>query len=263
MKGHARAPTLRQPVVDPRALAPSAAPAARVRPAADPGARPADGHSLRAAQRHSLRDAASRAGMRLRGNLLAAPTRLAGGRCLGAIAPRVAAPPARRQPHRLEPGRARQFLHRGKKGGAATGPNPTDRGRPGTKRHLVTDRHGIPLTFALTGPMCMTACPSRRCSMRSQRSAASVAGRDAGRESCTRTRPIIIVAAAAPADGEHHAARRPARDRDQRASRPLPLGHRMHLCLLSHRPQSEGEKVSGMTRIRERNNIVRPDRAPA
>ncbi|MCW3474951.1 IS5 family transposase [Limobrevibacterium gyesilva] len=38
-----------------------------------------------------------------------------------------------------------------KKGGVATGPNPTDRGRPGTKRHLITDRRGIPLAFLLTG----------------------------------------------------------------------------------------------------------------
>ncbi|MCW3477479.1 IS5 family transposase [Limobrevibacterium gyesilva] len=38
-----------------------------------------------------------------------------------------------------------------KKGGDATGPNPTDRGRPGTKRHLVTDRRGVPLAFVLTG----------------------------------------------------------------------------------------------------------------
>jgi transposase len=29
--------------------------------------------------------------------------------------------------------------------------NPTDRGRPGTKRHLVTDRRGILLAFILTG----------------------------------------------------------------------------------------------------------------
>lgn len=36
-------------------------------------------------------------------------------------------------------------------GGAATGPNPTDRGRPGTKRRLATDAKGIPLTFLLTG----------------------------------------------------------------------------------------------------------------
>jgi transposase len=44
-----------------------------------------------------------------------------------------------------------QFVHRGKKGGAAVGPNPTDRGKPGTKRHLLTDRQGIPLTVILTG----------------------------------------------------------------------------------------------------------------
>ena len=37
------------------------------------------------------------------------------------------------------------------KRGAAVGPNPTDRGKPGTKRHLVTDRRGIPLAFLLTG----------------------------------------------------------------------------------------------------------------
>ncbi|MDQ1902706.1 IS5 family transposase [Paracoccus sp. WLY502] len=38
-----------------------------------------------------------------------------------------------------------------KKGGEVTGPNPTNRGRPGTKRHIVTDRRGIPLTVRLSG----------------------------------------------------------------------------------------------------------------
>jgi hypothetical protein len=56
-----------------------------------------------------------------------------------------------RGPDRLEPGLHGQFSNRGQKGGAATGPNPTDRGRLGTKRHLITDRHGIPLAFLLTG----------------------------------------------------------------------------------------------------------------
>ena len=37
------------------------------------------------------------------------------------------------------------------KGGDKTGPNPTDRGRLGTKRHLVSDRNGTPLAFVLTG----------------------------------------------------------------------------------------------------------------
>jgi transposase len=31
------------------------------------------------------------------------------------------------------------------------GPNPTDRGKPGTKRHLIVDRQGIPLAALLTG----------------------------------------------------------------------------------------------------------------
>ena len=31
------------------------------------------------------------------------------------------------------------------------GPNPTDRGKPGTKRHVIGDRHGIPLASLLTG----------------------------------------------------------------------------------------------------------------
>ena len=38
-----------------------------------------------------------------------------------------------------------------KRGGGAVGPNPTDRGKPGTKRHPATDRRGTPLAFLLTG----------------------------------------------------------------------------------------------------------------
>jgi hypothetical protein len=36
-------------------------------------------------------------------------------------------------------------------GGAKTGPNPTDRRKPGSKHHLLTDAHGVPLAFSLTG----------------------------------------------------------------------------------------------------------------
>jgi len=45
---------------------------------------------------------------------------------------------------RLEPGA-------GEKGGSETGPSPVDRGRPGSKHHLLVDQTGIPLAFALTG----------------------------------------------------------------------------------------------------------------
>ena len=40
--------------------------------------------------------------------------------------------------------------HPGEKGGAKTGPNPTDKGKPGTKRHIVLDRTGIPLAAMIT-----------------------------------------------------------------------------------------------------------------
>ncbi|MFE7116974.1 IS5 family transposase [Streptomyces sp. NPDC057654] len=37
------------------------------------------------------------------------------------------------------------------KGGAHTGPSPVDRARPGSKHHVIVDRHGIPLAVSLTG----------------------------------------------------------------------------------------------------------------
>ncbi|WP_405983288.1 IS5 family transposase [Streptomyces sp. NBC_00872] len=36
------------------------------------------------------------------------------------------------------------------KGGAHTGPSPVDRARPGSKHHLIVDRHGTPLAVSLT-----------------------------------------------------------------------------------------------------------------
>ncbi|WP_406082817.1 IS5 family transposase [Streptomyces zaomyceticus] len=37
------------------------------------------------------------------------------------------------------------------KGGSHTGPSPVDRARPGSKHHLIVDRHGTPLAVTLTG----------------------------------------------------------------------------------------------------------------
>jgi transposase len=39
---------------------------------------------------------------------------------------------------------------RAKRGGELTGPNPTDRGKPGSKYHLVGNRHGVPLVAGLS-----------------------------------------------------------------------------------------------------------------
>jgi len=37
------------------------------------------------------------------------------------------------------------------KGGPKTGPSPVDRARPGSKHHVITEGHGIPLAVSLTG----------------------------------------------------------------------------------------------------------------
>ena len=39
----------------------------------------------------------------------------------------------------------------GGKGGPLTGPNPTDRGKPGSKIHLICDRTGLPLSLGISG----------------------------------------------------------------------------------------------------------------
>ncbi len=83
--------------------------------------------------------------------MLAKAARLARGRCVGAAAPGVAGATQRHGRAGLEPGFSRQRVRAGQKGGEETGPNPTDRGKPGTKRHIVVDRAGTPLGVTLSG----------------------------------------------------------------------------------------------------------------
>ena len=85
------------------------------------------------------------------------------------------------------------------KGGEATGPNPTDQGRPGRKRHLLTDRAGLPLAVLLTGPTPTTACLWPACWTRLCPCRAGVAAPAAGPPSCTPTRPTITTVAPTPA----------------------------------------------------------------
>ena len=42
-------------------------------------------------------------------------------------------------------------LRQGSSRGKKTGPNPTDRGKLGSKRHILTDRRGTPLSAVITG----------------------------------------------------------------------------------------------------------------
>jgi transposase len=57
-------------------------------------------------------------------------------------------------PHRLVARPDRLVVGPGGFGGAQTGPNPTDRGKSGSKRHLVTDAKGTPLAIVHTGANC-------------------------------------------------------------------------------------------------------------
>jgi transposase len=70
---------------------------------------------------------------------------------LGAAAQDAARPARGGWPHPLGPCRAGQQVCSGKKGGAQTGPNPTDRGKPGTKHSVLTDAEDTPLGLTL-GP---------------------------------------------------------------------------------------------------------------
>lgn len=51
----------------------------------------------------------------------------------------------------MELGLSRQRHGEGAKRGDLTGRNPTDRGKLGVKRHLMTDGRGVPLSVVLTG----------------------------------------------------------------------------------------------------------------
>ena len=89
--------------------------------------------------------------MRLWDDVLAPTSRLAGSRRVGQHLAGVArrTRPSRRD--RLVDCRHRQLLDPSAFWGAKTGPNPTDRGKNGTKRHLITDGYGTPLAIEHTG----------------------------------------------------------------------------------------------------------------
>lgn len=119
--------------------------AATVRPAG------AHGDCVRAALRYSLGDAAQGDGLWFWHDLLAPSPGLAAGARLGSAAPGIARQATGRGQAGLLPRYRRQFFHTRRGCGKKSGPNPTDRRRPGSKHHLLTDAQGIPLSVILTG----------------------------------------------------------------------------------------------------------------
>jgi len=59
---------------------------------------------------------------------------------------------------RLVAGEPGQPQRPGEKGGPATGPNPTDRGKLGSKHHVLVERQGIPLAAELTAANVRDGC---------------------------------------------------------------------------------------------------------
>ena len=111
----------------------------------------ADRNLVRAEVRHSLGDAAQGDGMRLRNDLLAAAEGMATSWRLATTARGAASEIARSRPVRFLKSRGGQLLSSRRGRGEKTGPNPTDRRRPGSKHHVITDAQGIPLNVILTG----------------------------------------------------------------------------------------------------------------
>jgi transposase len=94
---------------------------------------------------------ATRNGMRIRNDLLAAVESLARARCMGQDPSDTTRPSTGGGGNRLVAGSCRQHVHTGGFWGAKTGPNPTDRRKFGSKHHVITDANGIPLATTLTG----------------------------------------------------------------------------------------------------------------
>ena len=146
-------PCSRRPLGDARAVAAARAGEAEGRSAAGARPRGARGHPVRFADGRPVARGAARARL-LRQDLPAPAAGVARGRGVGSPAPRLAGAPARRRAARLGPCRAGPGWTAPacrRKRGEATGPNPTDRGKPGTERHRVVDGRGTPLGVVLSG----------------------------------------------------------------------------------------------------------------
>jgi len=94
--------------------------------------------------------AAARDGLRVGQSVLAAARALATGGRLETVACRPAHRTAPPRPTRSGAGGRRQLVAPRGARGKKTGPNPTDRRKAGSKHHVLTDAHGIPLVARLT-----------------------------------------------------------------------------------------------------------------
>ena len=100
--------------------------------------------------RHPLGNAATGNGLRQWHDLLATITRLAKSRCLENRPPYSPQQITPIRPNRFQPLCRGQRFAPCSRGGDATGPSPVDRRKPGSKHHILTDGHGIPIVAKTT-----------------------------------------------------------------------------------------------------------------
>jgi len=117
-----------------------------------------NGDSFCAEDRDWLGGFATGTGLGQRHDLLAAATRLAKSWRLGKTPQGVARPVAGRRSDRLVASGSRLQQRAGSFWGLQTGRNPTDRGKAGSKHHLLTDAQGVPLCVQLTAANVNDTC---------------------------------------------------------------------------------------------------------
>jgi hypothetical protein len=104
-----------------------------------------DRHCLCAQDRYAMGIFAPGDGLWFGDDLLASSSGLGAGRHLGQHLAGIIGRSRSPGRHRLVCDRRGQLLDKSSFWGAKTGPNPTDRGKNGSKRHLIVDGNGIPL----------------------------------------------------------------------------------------------------------------------
>jgi hypothetical protein len=108
-------------------------------------------HNLCAPHRNCLEASSHGIGVRERNNLLAPPQRVAEGQCLVAHASNHSQTITKIRAIESVSNYRRQYERSCGKRGRLTGPNPTDRGKRGSKHHILVDAGGIPLVVGLSG----------------------------------------------------------------------------------------------------------------
>ena len=132
---------------------PHSAGAAQTQGRSSPRARPRlpDGHPVYSQDRHAVGVSAAGNGLWQWHDVLAALARLASRRRLAGDLANAAGRTGLGRRYRLVHFGHGQLFGPGPFWGAKTGPNPTDRGKNGSKRHLIVDGQGIPLAIDHTG----------------------------------------------------------------------------------------------------------------